>query len=139
MKREDFVLAAREYVGTPFHLQGRVKGVGVDCGGLFVLAARDCGYTVQDVQGYTAVLPKGLLWRTISPFCVKITADEVQAGDIGVFCFSSEPQHIAIVSGILPDVSLIHAHMSVGVVCETHMGAAWRRRLYGFYQLKGIE
>ncbi len=44
MKREDFVRVARSYIGTPFHHQGRLPGVGLDCAGVIVCALAECGY-----------------------------------------------------------------------------------------------
>ena len=34
--RTDVVAAAREWLGTPFHHQARLRGVGVDCVGLVI-------------------------------------------------------------------------------------------------------
>ena len=36
----DVVRMARTWLGTPYHHQGRVKGAGVDCGGLVIGVAR---------------------------------------------------------------------------------------------------
>lgn len=44
--------AARTYIGTPFHHQGRARGYGVDCVGLVVCAAQDAGLPVQDRTDY---------------------------------------------------------------------------------------
>ena len=32
--REELIAEARTWLGTPYHPEGRIKGVGVDCGGL---------------------------------------------------------------------------------------------------------
>lgn len=32
--RERILIEARSWIGTPYHHKGRIKGVGVDCGGL---------------------------------------------------------------------------------------------------------
>jgi cell wall-associated NlpC family hydrolase len=39
----NMVLAARECLGTPFQHQGRVPGVGLDCVGVAIYAAREVG------------------------------------------------------------------------------------------------
>jgi hypothetical protein len=36
-----FIAQARTWIGTPFHHQGRLKGVGCDCLGLIVGVAED--------------------------------------------------------------------------------------------------
>jgi len=48
---EAFVTAARKYIGVPWVHQGRSK-VGLDCVGLVVLAARDCGLDVPILADY---------------------------------------------------------------------------------------
>lgn len=44
--------AARSMLGTPFHHQGRLPGVGLDCAGLIVCAFRAVGVELIDLQGY---------------------------------------------------------------------------------------
>ncbi len=36
----DVVRTARTWLGTPYHHQGRLKGVGVDCAGLLIGVAQ---------------------------------------------------------------------------------------------------
>lgn len=42
--RERILAEARSWLGTPFHHKGRIKGVGVDCGGLIYSVFNACGY-----------------------------------------------------------------------------------------------
>lgn len=42
------IAAARGWLDTPFHHQGRLKGVGVDCIGLVVGVARELGVGIYD-------------------------------------------------------------------------------------------
>ena len=39
--KEDVVREAKTWLGTPFHHQGRLKGVGVDCAGVIVCVAKE--------------------------------------------------------------------------------------------------
>jgi cell wall-associated NlpC family hydrolase len=57
----DMVLAARECLGTPFQHQGRVPGVGLDCVGVAIYAARGVGLNPVDVQGYGETPNNGAL------------------------------------------------------------------------------
>ena len=50
--RSAIVEKATEYINTPYVLQGRIKGVGVDCGGLIVCVARDLGLSKFDLDCY---------------------------------------------------------------------------------------
>ena len=135
MRREDFVRAARSYIGTPFHHQARLPGVGLDCAGVIVCAAKACGYDVSDVQGYGRIPSQGMLEQAVIDHCSKIELAAVQTGDILLFRFLREPQHLAIFDGGM----LIHAYSSVGRVIENRLDDAWSARLIGCYQLRGIE
>lgn len=138
MTRDEFIAAARGYLGTPFHHQGRIKGVGVDCAGTVYCALADCGYPTEDVQGY-ARTPSGMLFMaTVLKHSDPISRSQVNPGDLMVFAFQAEPQHVAIVTGVSP-LTLLHAYMQVGKVVEHGIDETWERRLRGCFRLKGIQ
>jgi len=134
MTRIDFVSAARSYIGTPFHHQGRLPGVGLDCAGVVVCAAVACGVEVQDVLGYGRIPSQGLLEASVLAHCEKIEFGAVRSGDIMLFKFLREPQHLAVFDNGM----LIHAYQDVGRVVESGLDATWRSRLVGCYMLKGL-
>jgi len=133
-RRDEFVAAARSYIGTPFHHQGRVPGVGLDCAGVIVCAAKECGYEIVDVAGYGRIPANGMLERMVAQHCDSIPFDQVKNGDILLFRFRQEPQHLAVFA----NGKLIHAYSSIGRVVEHGMDAAWHERLVGCYLLKGV-
>ena len=51
------VRMARDYLGTPYHHQARLKGHGIDCVGLVVCVARELGVLPFDVDvtGYSRI------------------------------------------------------------------------------------
>jgi cell wall-associated NlpC family hydrolase len=138
MNRNEFIDTAREFLGTPFHHQGRLPGVGLDCAGLVVCAARANGYEVADVQGYASTPSQGLFMKALLEHCNPIAQADVLPGDLMMFAFKSEPQHIAIVSGINP-VMMLHAYAAVRGVVEHHLDTTWQNRLCACYRLRGIE
>lgn len=133
--REKFISAARGYIGTPFHHQGRLPGVGLDCAGVVVCAAIESGLLVDDVAGYGMVPSNGLLEQAVIKHCDEIGKDELVSGDILLFRFLREPQHLAIFDHGM----LIHAYSSVGRVVENGFDDVWEKRLVGCYRLRGIE
>lgn len=135
MRREDFVAAARSFIGTPFHHQGRVPGVGLDCAGVVVCAATACGYDVSDVAGYGRIPNQGMLEQAVLAHCDRIPLERVRTGDILLFKFLYEPQHLAVFDNGM----LIHAYSSVGRVVENGLDDAWLKRLVGCYKLKGVD
>ena len=127
---------ARNYLGTPFHHQGRVPGVGLDCAGVVVCAFAESGFPVQDIAGYGRIPAGGVFIRAVMEHCDTINLADVQQGDLMMFAFRDEPQHIAIVSSVAP-IMLIHAYQDVGCVVENELDVTWQGRLRGCYRLKG--
>ena len=122
--------AARACLGTAFHHQGRVAGVGVDCIGLVVVALRSIGFEVRDRLDY-GMRPDGhaLVEALIAHGGVRV--DAAQEGDILLFRYDGQPQHVAIA---LDGGRLIHSFAPAGGVVETGLGAYWKRRLVGVYR-----
>jgi cell wall-associated NlpC family hydrolase len=134
MMRDRFVAAAKSYIGTPFHHQGRLPGVGLDCAGVVVCAAAACGMDIRDVRGYGRVPAGGMLEQAVLDHCDLVPLNEIRSGDIMLFCFLREPQHLAVFDNGM----LIHAYSSVGKVVENSFDDVWRSRLRGCYRLKAM-
>jgi cell wall-associated NlpC family hydrolase len=131
---QGFVQAARAWVGTPFVHQGRAKGVGADCGGLVVGAAREAGLCVQDVTGYGREPHRGMLQRILLRQFLVVR--EPAPGDLLLMRFAAEPQHLAILAGS----SIIHAYEHHGRVIEHRYADVWRARTvaaYRFHEFAG--
>jgi cell wall-associated NlpC family hydrolase len=134
MMRDKFIAAAKSYIGTPFHHQGRLPGVGLDCAGVVVCAAAACGIDIRDVRGYGRVPAGGMLEQAVLDHCDRVPLNEIRSSDIMLFCFLREPQHLAVFDNGM----LIHAYSSVGKVVENSFDDVWRARLRGCYRLKAM-
>ena len=130
------VEAARGMIGTPFKHQGRLPGVGVDCAGMVICALADVGVSIREVKGYGRLPAHGVFMGVVEESFDRIEQADIQAGDLMVFAFRSEPQHIAIVSCVDP-VLIIHAYSEIGRVVEHGMDETWQKRLRGCYRVKG--
>lgn len=139
------VTEARTWLGTPFHHQARLKGVGVDCVGLVIGVARSLGLVAPDfdVQPY-ARLPDGhslmaLATQHLQRLDVPAKAPTLQAGDVVVVSFDADPQHF----GVLGDyrhggLSLIHAHSISGRVIETRLMFSPTMKFVAAFALPGV-
>lgn len=146
MNRGDVVTEARTWIGTPFHHQGRKKGVGVDCGGLVGAVAMDVGLLPSNFwrcafapfAGY-ARTPANEALRGICERFMDSTTDP-QPGDILLMRFASEPQHLAIVAPYLHGgLSIIHAYSRADRVIEHRYADVWIARTVAAYSFRGIE
>ena len=81
--RDRIIQTALDYLDTPYHHQGRVKGVGVDCAGLVICVARDLGLSDYDLDGYSRHADGVSLLKEFSAHCQPVSAP--REGDSLVF------------------------------------------------------
>ncbi len=115
------VAEARACVGTRFRAQGRLPGLGLDCVGVVLVAARAGGVVPTHVPSYAlggdheadieAVLADA--------GCAPIGAPD--AGDILVIAPASQRRHLAV----LTPAGAVHAHAGLGRVVEGPIDAGW--------------
>jgi len=129
-KSEAMIAAARRCLGTPFHHQGRVPLVGLDCIGLIIVALRSIGFGVNDRLDYGR-RPDGVTLLAALEAHGAVKVEEIQAGDILVFRYDHQPQHVALA---VDGDRMIHSFAPARRVVETALGAYWRRRLVGVYR-----
>lgn len=126
------IVAARTCLGTPFVPQGRLPQVGLDCGGLVMLALAAGDKTVGEIAAYSfPPAPDFLIDALARNNLIAIPA--IIPGAVLLFRFQNRAQHLALATS--PD-SMIHAFAPAGQVVETTIGAAWRPRLLGCYYPK---
>ncbi len=133
--REQIVAEARTWLETPFHHQGRRKGIGVDCGGVPVGVAQALGLTYADSSGYSRIPSGGKFRALLLESLIPIKREEVLPGDMMSFAFVTEEQHIAIVSQLDP-VRIIHAWEDIGKCVENDLDHVWEKRLRGCWRYK---
>lgn len=125
------IAAARACIGAPFHHQGRTVGVGLDCIGLLIISARAAGILVRDRTDYGRRPDgKSLIAALLSHGAVKV--DDINAGDVLLFCYDGQPQHVALATSA---TTMIHSFAPAEKVVETSIGDYWQRRLVGIYRL----
>lgn len=133
--REQIVAEARTWLDTPFHHQGRLKGIGVDCAGVPIGVARALGLEWADQSGYARVPAKGQFRATLQRCLDPIAFADVLPGDLMSFAFLTEEQHVAIVASANP-IRLIHAWEAIGKCVENGFDATWQRRLRGCWRFR---
>jgi cell wall-associated NlpC family hydrolase len=142
--RTAIVAEARTWLRTPFHHQGRVKHVGVDCAGVPICTGRvlGCFPAEMDVRGY-ARSPDGVsLLAYCDQWMTRIDAASMDIGDVIVIRFDLDPQHLGIV-GDYPagGFSMIHALGTPdgrGRVVEHRLDESTLERLVAVYRMPGV-
>lgn len=130
--------AAIEYLDTPFHHQGRTKW-GIDCVGLIVCSARDCGIEVEDFTAYRKFAHDNTLEEKLLEYCYQI--DELEDGCIVQYKWKQigdyTTKHLAIYLG---EGLIIHADGSkhVSKVCKARLNFDNAARIAGYWKLRGV-
>ena len=102
MTSADVVAEARSWIGTPFHWQASLKGVGCDCKGFVAGVARELGLPeasglYANISDYGAVVPVHLLRQGLAATLTRAT--EMQPGDVLLMNAGGKPQHLGIFTG----------------------------------------
>lgn len=130
------VAAARSWLGTPYHDQASLKGIGCDCLGL----ARGVWREVVGVEpvvpppysrDWGEVAKRETFAEAVRPFMVEI--DPAQAGPGALVLFRMRDRAPAKHCGILvEDGEFIHAYERCGVILAAYDRAWARRAAYAF-------
>ncbi|MGB1539877.1 MAG: hypothetical protein ACPG80_02870 [Rickettsiales bacterium] len=149
MEGAQIVAAARRWVGTHFHHQGRIKAHGkepggCDCLGLLVGVAEELALLAKDGKGILAQfderdyghIPNGAHLKVqLDALLNPVALEAMQPGDILLMRFDASPQHLAIVSDYAyGGLGIIHALASARKVVEHGLDAHWRKRIVGVYR-----
>lgn len=143
MTPEEIVHEARKWVGTPYHHQAALLGVGVDCVGLLRGVYNGLsGSDIQNPENYSGAWhihrSEEKLYKTLRDvFNLKEKpAHTFLPGDILIFGMGSGPgAHAAIVSE--PN-KIIHSYREIGRVVENHLDARWNRRIRFCFEFPGV-
>jgi cell wall-associated NlpC family hydrolase len=113
--------AARAYIGTPYHQNAMLKGVGVDCATLLALAFQDAGVRPPiSIGNYSSQWhlhsDEPLYEKAIIENGCRLT-DAPVIGDIVLYFQGRQFAHGGIISALEP-LSVIHAYAPARCVLE---------------------
>lgn len=140
--RDEIVLAARSWIGTPYHHQASCKGIGADCLGLVRGVWRDCfGSDCETPPAYSRDWAEASGIETMlagaSRHLIQVCIADIQPGDVVVFRLRSG--YVAKHAGIVATAdTMIHA-MEGAPACEVALSAWWRRRIAAAFQFPSLS
>jgi NlpC/P60 family putative phage cell wall peptidase len=144
-EREHIVQLTRAWIGTPYHHQAALKGVGCDCFGLIrgVWAELYGAQPPEKAPPYTrdwaeatgeeqmlAAAKRWMVEQTFPAFSGHGTPVGM-AGDVVIFRHTetSPAKHSAILAGGGRMIHAVEGHK----VCEVYLGSWWHKRLAGVF------
>jgi len=130
-------IAARAYLRTPFLHQGRNPATGIDCIGLVVCAAGDCGMALAEFDNptYDRNPSNGLLERHLqTAFGSPLPRSALRVDDVVSMRELGDVRHVAIIGAHKDGLSLIHTNSRLGFVTESRIDEKTMRRIVGVYR-----
>jgi len=140
-RRSEIVRAARDWIGTPYHHQASVRGVGADCLGLLRGVWHDLyGHHSETPPAYSRDWAEAtgreelLAGATRHLVCVELNA--MQPGDVLVFRMRQRApaKHVGLLA--TPD-TFIHAAEGMPA-SEVALQGWWRRRIAAVFAFPGV-
>lgn len=147
IKRADVVSKAREYLGTKFGHQGRVKGLALDCVGLPLCVAGELGLKGKNGEtldgNHYNVYTRQPLGDYVLDMCKKLLTQKpirlMQPGDVLSLRVETAACHVGIVSEVNGVLSIIHAYDGGVKKCVEHeLGARWKERIAGCFRFPEV-
>lgn len=139
LKRDEIVRVARGWIGTPYHHQAALKGVGCDCIGLLVGVWKELiGKLPVEPPVYS---PQWHLHQKESQLIkvlkgdygfVEVTANYPPAGSVMCMGLERGPAHHAGIS--TGNGTFIHSYSLSKKVVEVTFDPSWKRRLHAILE-----
>jgi NlpC/P60 family putative phage cell wall peptidase len=139
---EEVVRLARGWIGTPYHHQASVKGVGADCLGLVRGVWRELyGVEAETPPGYSRdwgeASGRETLLEAARRHLIDFEPDGSRPGDVLIFRLRAGL--IAKHAGILASpTTFVHA-MEGAPAAEVSLGPWWRRRIAAAFSFPGTQ
>lgn len=139
--RADIVRIARSWIGTPYHHQASVQGVGTDCLGLLrgiwrALYGREPGSLPSYSRDWAEASGRETLLEAARRYLDEVKWGDGRPGDVVLFRLKPEfpAKHVAILTS---ETSIIHA-MEGAPVSEVPLVPWWRKRIAGVFSFPGV-
>lgn len=139
---EQIVEEARSWIGTPYHHQAAVKGVGCDCLGFVRGVYEALGYDkIEDIPPYSRSWGESdgqeLMLEAARKYLIESMIDGYWPGCVVVFRFRhyTVAKHVAIISY---NGRMIHA-IEGSPVSEVSLNKSWVRRIAGVFVFPPLE
>lgn len=140
--RDDIVVAARRWIGTPYHHQASLRGVGTDCLGLVrgvwrELYGGDAETPPPYSRDWAEASDREAMLEAAARHLVPVSLPLIDVGDVIVFRLRAGfvAKHAAILTSAS---TMLHA-VEGAPVGEVPLSRWWRRRIAGAFQFPGVS
>lgn len=128
---------AREFLGTPYHHQGRVKGAGIDCAGLVICVAHELGLSDYDLDNYPRESDGIKLTELFDDNA--ILTQNLDIGNIVLMQIKKVVQHCGIIGYKNDVLTLIHACRIRKKVVEIELTENYKEKIINIYEFPDLD
>lgn len=139
--RSEVSQSARSYLNTPWCHQGRLKGIGADCGGLIVGVLKEVGYEDVEFANYSRLADGKSLRAKCRKHLDKKSVEDIDEGDVVLMTFDkmSHPHHLGIIAKKDGRLTIIHIIDPDRGCVEHTFSAHLRRMVVEAYSIPDIQ
>lgn len=136
--RAEIIAEAREWIGTPYRHQGRLKHIASDCVGMLICVPRALGIFPPgfDVNGYKRDPDPEMMRSLLNLHLDRVLPGVPQPGDILWIRPHDKARHLALYTF---DNTVIHAIDKIRGVAEHIFDERWRRSVSGVWRYRGVD
>lgn len=134
----DVTRIAREYVGTPFFTDGRLKGKAIDCIGLPICVSWDLGWKGPHCCDYRLLEPDDALVKGTNAFGFT-PLPAITGGALLCVRLGSTRRRVDHFAILTTDNTIIHANDRVGKVVEHVFDESWKSRVTSVWALPTVS
>ena len=141
------VAQARSWLGTPYHHQARLKGVGCDCLGLVVGVADELSLTRSDgtplIQfdetNYSRQPDGAYLTSMLQSLLQEVPKESAAPGDLALFTIERNPQHVGLLTEYEDGLGVIHSYAPSRKVVEHRLDKKWQQRIIKVFRWQPLS
>lgn len=135
--RNDIVKYVRTLVKTPYHHQGRLPHVGLDCIGLVTSTLTHFEIPFVDVTDYPE-FPDGVsMMREFRKYLTEIPLAQARTGSVVAFAFPT-PELVRHCGVLTTPPAFVHTYRAVHKVVEHALNDQWRKRISAAFDFPGV-
>ena len=132
--QDRIVTEALTWVGTPFHHNQSVRGIGADCIGVVGGIALACGIKLDDMPHAYPKTPNGTLKPWLDSHLITV-GGWPQPGDVLLMSFEGDPHHVAMAINF---ALIIHSYAAVRRCLVQEYDTHWQQKTKCMYRFREL-
>lgn len=145
--RSEIIRAARDWLGTPYVHQGRLKHVGVDCAGVVIGVAKELDLATiteehqKQISRYNPVPKPAMMQRVLSQHLDPVAPGRQKPGDVAWMAWrNGRGTHVGILTDFCDkSVTLVHVDAFTRYVAERRIPSLGTPKVVAYYKFRGVD